>query len=105
MPKTKATAGASRTIPRRRSRRLRVRKLTRSALHGAGRHPGDEVVDEERVEQGHRYGAEKGARHEHAPEELVALDELLRHTHRDGLGDAVVHEDERVEELVPAQRE
>src|SRR5437879_3581581 len=96
MPKTKAIAGASRTIPMRRSRRLRARKLTRSALHGAGRHPGDEVVDEEGVEEGDRYRAEEGARHEHSPEELVALDELLGDSDRDGLGQAVVHEDESV---------
>src|ERR1700737_3235687 len=101
MPKTKAIAGANRSMPTRRSRRLRVRRLTRSALYGAGRHPGDEMVDEERVEQGDRYRAEKGARHQHAPEELVALDALLGHSHGDGLGEAVVHEDGGEEDVVP----
>src|SRR5262245_37565578 len=48
----------------------------RSALHGAGREPRNVVVDEERVDQRHGDGAEQRRRHELAPVEDIAADQL-----------------------------
>src|SRR6266480_2075810 len=46
-----------------------------SSLHRAGQ-TGDVMLDEERVYQRHRDGAEQGAGHQRPPEEHIAADEL-----------------------------
>src|SRR5205814_59627 len=75
------------------------------ALDGTRGHARDEVIDEERIQHGDRDGAQKRGCHQLAPKELVTMNELLRDADRDGLDQAVVHEDECVEELVPGKRE
>src|SRR6266851_5335265 len=76
-----------------------------SAFDGARGHARDEVVDEERIKHSDRDGAQKRRRHQLAPEELVTVNELLRNADRDGLDQAVVHEDQGVKKFVPRKRE
>src|SRR5262245_3384466 len=76
----------------------------RLPLHRAGE-AGDVVLDEERVDQGDRHGAEQRAGHQLAPEEDIAADQLRDHAHRHRLLIGRGHEHERVDELVPRQRE
>src|SRR5262249_46038749 len=75
-----------------------------SALDGAGeaRHV---VFHEERIDEGHRDGAEQRSRHELAPEVDVAADQLRDHPHRHRLALRRGQEHERVDELVPGQGE
>src|SRR5215471_2054269 len=75
-----------------------------SALDGAGeaRHV---VFHEERIDEGHRDGAEQRSRHELAPEVDVAAAQLRDHPHRHRLALRRGQEHERVDELVPGQGE
>src|SRR5688572_2203923 len=75
-----------------------------SAFYGA-RESGDVVLDEERVDDGDQNGAEERARHELPPEVDISPDQLGddAHGHRFPLGRG--QEDERVDELVPRERE
>src|SRR2546425_929958 len=75
-----------------------------SAFHGPGQ-ARDVVLHEERVDEGDGDRAEQRARHQLAPEVDVAADELGDDAdgHRFLLGRR--EEDERVDELVPRQRE
>src|SRR5437870_2623001 len=75
-----------------------------SALHGAGE-SGHVVFDEEGIYQGHGDGAQEGSRHQLAPEVDVAPDQLGDDAHGDGLALGRREEDQRVDELVPGQRE
>src|ERR1041384_4521310 len=54
------------------------------AFHRPG-HAGDVILDEERVDERDRHRAEQRARHELAPEEDVAADQLRDHADRNGL--------------------
>src|SRR5580693_9143141 len=54
--------------------RIRTRAIALS-LYGTGE-TGDVVLDEERVDHGHRDRAEQRARHQRPPEEHVAADQL-----------------------------
>src|SRR5215813_4511211 len=74
-------------------------------LHGAGGEPRDVVVEKEDVEDDDRHGAEDGASHERSPEVDVAANELCgdADARRDLLGGR--GEGERVNELVPRERE
>src|SRR2546425_4241902 len=80
------------------------RALWASALHGAGQ-PRDVVFDEERVDQRHRDRAQQGAGHELPPEVDVAADQLGDDADGHGLLLGRGQEHERVDELVPGQRE
>src|SRR5712692_10307755 len=77
---------------------------TTSALHRAGE-AGDVVLHEERVHEGDRDGPEERPRHELAPEVDVAADELGDDADGHRLLLRGGEEDERVDELVPRQRE
>src|SRR5262245_17509811 len=87
-----------------RSGALRPATMRCSTLHGAGQ-AGHVVLDEERIGDRHRDRSEQRAGHQLAPEEDVAADQLRgdpdRHRLLLGGGD----EHERVDELVPRQRE
>src|SRR5947209_6268450 len=105
-PITKKKAGASRSA----ETTSRLGRITHeiprsSAFDGAGGHAGDEVVDEEGIQHGDRNGAQKRSSHQFAPKELVTVDEFLRNADRDGLDQAVIQEDQRVEEFVPREGE
>src|SRR5213593_1138334 len=75
-----------------------------SAFHGPGE-AGDIVLDEEGVDESHRDRAQQRPRHERAPEEDVAPDQLGDDADRHRLLLRGGEEDERVDELVPGQRE
>src|SRR6266498_98782 len=75
-----------------------------SAFHGPGE-AGDIVLDEEGVNESDRDRAQQRPRHERAPEEDVAPDELGDDADRDRLLLRGGEEDEGVDELVPGQRE
>src|SRR5947208_1286778 len=75
-----------------------------STLHAAG-HSGDIVLDEERIDDGDRNRADQRAGHERPPEEDVAADQLRDHAHRHRLLLGRGEEHQRVDELVPGQRE
>src|SRR2546427_676535 len=75
-----------------------------SAFHGPGE-AGDIVLDEEGIDEGHRNRAQERPRHERAPEEDVAPDQLGDDPDRDRLLLRGGEEDEGVDELVPGQRE
>src|SRR6266849_3435334 len=75
-----------------------------STLHRPGE-AGDVVLDEEGIDEGHRDRPEQGPGHELAPEVDVAADQLRHHADRDGLLLRGGQEHERVDELVPRQRE
>src|SRR6202023_3943584 len=83
--------------------RIRTRAIA-SSLHGTGE-TGDVIFDEERVDDRHRDRAEQRARHQRPPEEHVAADQLRRDADRDGLLLRRGKEHQRVDELVPRQRE
>src|SRR5678815_3098620 len=78
-----------------------IRPLT---FHRPG-HAGDVILDEERVDERDRHRAEQRARHELAPEEDVAADQLRDHADRNGLLLDRGQEHERIDELVPRQGE
>src|SRR5262245_38150591 len=75
-----------------------------SALDGAGqtRHV---VFHKERVDEGHRDGAEEGSRHQLPPEVDVTANQLRDHPHRHRLPRRRGQEHEGVDELVPGQGE
>src|SRR5213594_4940616 len=75
-----------------------------SAFHGPGQ-ARDVVLHEERVDEGDGDRAEQRARHQLAPEVDVAADELGHHSDGHRLLLRRREEDERVDELVPRQRE
>src|SRR6185295_12170159 len=81
-----------------------VCRLLALPLHGAGQ-AGDVVLDEERIDDRDRDGAEQRPRHELAPEVDVAADQLRDDAHRDRLLLRRGEEHERVDELVPGQGE
>src|SRR5271154_1976242 len=83
--------------------RIRTRAIA-SSLHRTGE-TGDVVLDEERVDHGHRDRAEQRARHQRPPKEHVAADQLGSNADRDGLFLRRGEEHQRVDELVPRQRE
>src|SRR3984893_6626698 len=85
--------------------RLRIRTCAMaSSLDGAGE-AGDVVLDEEGIDYRHGDRAEQRARHQRSPEEHVAADQLGSDAHRHGLLLGRGEEDERVDELVPGERE
>src|SRR5580692_59544 len=63
--------------------RIRTRAIA-SSLHGTGE-TGDVILDEERIDHRHRDRAEQRTRHQRAPEEHVAADQLGGDADRDGL--------------------
>src|SRR5690606_10819254 len=73
-------------------------------LHGA-RHRRDVVLDEEGIEDDNRQRADQGAGHQRAPFVDVGADELGKHADRHGLVLRRLDEGQRVDELVPGQRE
>src|SRR5262249_54466107 len=75
-----------------------------SPLDRAGE-PGDVVVDEERVDQRDRDRADERAGHQRPPVEHVAADQFGDDADRHGLLLRGGEEHQRVDELVPAQRE
>src|ERR1700682_130344 len=83
--------------------RIRTRAIA-SSLHGTGE-TGDVILDEERVDHGHRDRAEQRARHQRTPEEHVAADQLGGDADRNGLLLRRGQEHQRVDEFVPRQRE
>src|SRR6266436_6554996 len=100
-PITKTNAGASRRAGTKNRPGRTADEIPRpSALDGARGHSRDEVVDEERIKHSDRDGAQECRGHQLAPEELVTVNELLRDADRDGLDQAVVHEDQGVQEFV-----
>src|SRR5260370_40461159 len=99
---TKTKDGASRSVGTRNRPGRTADEIPRaSALDGARGHARDEVVDEERIKHSDWDGAQECRGHQLAPEEFVAVNELLRDADRDGLDQAVVHEDQRVKKFVP----
>src|SRR5262245_25991055 len=76
------------------------RASARSPLHGAGQ-PGDVVLHEEGVDERDGHRPQEGARHQRAPEEHVAADQLGHHADRHRLLLGRGEEDEGVDELVP----
>src|SRR5258705_6737216 len=109
-PRRAGEGAGGRPFGRRGAEKKRWRRATRPAwggrlaLHGAGQ-AGDVVLDEEGVDEGHRHRAQQRARHELPPEVDVAADELGDYAHRYRLALRGGQEDERVNELVPGQRE
>src|ERR1700694_4688336 len=86
---------------------FRFRITTRaiaSSLHGTGE-AGDVMLDEKRVDDGQRDRAEQRARHQRPPKEHVAADQLRGDADRNGLLLRRRKEYQRVDELVPRQRE
>src|SRR5580692_6626648 len=83
--------------------RIRTRAIA-SSLHGTGE-AGNVILDEERVDHGHWYRAEQRARHQRPPKEHVTADQLRRDADRNGLLLRRGQEHQRVDELVPRQRE
>src|SRR5690348_11536780 len=75
-----------------------------STLYRAGK-ARDIVFDEERICDGDRNRAEQRARHQRPPEEHVAADQLRGDADRHGLLSRRGEEHERVDELVPGERE
>ena len=67
--------------------------------------PDDVVLDEERVDDRHRDRAQQRARHQRPPEEHVAADQLGGDADRHRLLLGRGQEHQRVDELVPRQRE
>src|ERR1035438_3365599 len=65
----------------------------------------DIVFDEEGVDEGHWQRTEQGARHQRPPLVDVALNELGDDADRDRLDLRGRNEGERIDELVPRQRE
>src|SRR6266851_3613420 len=98
--KNKAGAGSSAGTSSRLGRTAHE-ILRPSAFDGARGHARDEVVDEEGIQHSDGDRAQKCSGHQLAPEELVTVDELLRNADWDGLDQAVIQEDQRVEEFVP----
>src|SRR5215510_4665285 len=74
------------------------------AFHRAGQ-AGDIVLDKEGIHEGHRDRAEQRAGHELTPEVDVAADQLRHDADRHGLALGRRQEDQRVDELVPRERE
>src|SRR5215470_497353 len=87
--------------------RRNCRRLTMSALllDGAGRQSSHVVVEEEDVGDHDGKRADAGAGHQPAPVVDVAADQLGEDADRHRLQLGGGDEDERVEELVPRQRE
>src|SRR6516162_1754522 len=83
--------------------RSRTRAIA-SSLHGTGK-TGDIMLDEERINNRHRDRAEQCARHQRPPEENIPADELRRDTNRQGFLRWRRQEHQRVDELIPRQRE
>src|SRR5260370_14302384 len=105
-PITKTNAGARRSAGTKNRPGRTADEMPRpSAFDGARGHTRDKVVDEERIKHRDWDGPQERRGHQLAPEELVTVDELLRNADRDGLDQAVVHEDQGVEEFVPRKRE
>src|SRR4051812_37586846 len=75
-----------------------------SSLNAPG-HAGHIVLDEERIDDRHRDRADQCAGHQRAPEEDVAADELGGDADGHGLLLGRGEEDERIDELVPRERE
>jgi hypothetical protein len=63
------------------------------------------VLDEERVHDRHRHRADQRAGHQRSPEEDIAADQLRHHAHRHGLLLGRGEEHQRIDELVPGERE
>src|SRR6185369_282046 len=80
----------------------RMLTFATSPLHGArkARHV---ILDEERIDDRHGHRPEQRARHQLAPEEDVAADQLGNYADGDGLLVGRRHEYQRVDELVPRQ--
>src|SRR5438552_3710103 len=78
--------------------------LARSLLDGP-RHARHVVLDEERIDERHRQRAEQRAGHQRAPVVHVAFDQLGDDAHRNRLDLRRRHERQRIDELVPRQRE
>src|SRR5262249_15191634 len=74
-------------------------------LHRAGGQSGDVVVEEEHVDHDDGDGAQDGAGHQRAPEVDVAADQLADDAHGHRLLVRRRGERERVDELVPGERE
>src|ERR1700737_261440 len=104
-PITKKSAGVRSKASSRRRLATGVKAPSRSTFDRPGGHSGDEVVYEERIEHGDWHRAKQRGGHQLAPEEFVAPDQALRDADRDRLGPRAVHEDERVEVLVPGEGE
>src|SRR5438876_889227 len=104
-----AHAGATRSASSRKHLAVTVRRSRRVSrvlpLHGARGEAADVLVYEEGVDQSDRHRAEERARHERPPEVDVTLHELGDDADRDRLDVGRVGEDERVNELVPRERE
>src|SRR6516225_8949289 len=83
--------------------RSRTRAIA-SSLHGAGK-TGDIMLDKEGIDNRHRDRAEQCARHQRPPEEHIPADELRRDTNRHGFLRWRRQEHQRVDELIPRQRE
>src|SRR5579864_7129999 len=75
-----------------------------SSLYGAGQ-AGDIMLDEERIDQRHRDRAEQRAGHQRAPKEHVAADQFGGDADRHGFLIRRGQEHQRIDELVPRQRE
>src|SRR5216684_8763542 len=105
-PITKTNAGANRSAGTKSRPGRTADEIPRpSALDGARGHTRDEIVDEKGIQHRDWDRAQERSGHQLAPEELVTVDELLGDADRDGLDQAVVHEDQCVEEFVPRKGE
>src|SRR4029079_5782777 len=75
-----------------------------SALHRSGQ-TRDVVLDEKRIGDSNRYRSKQGPSHQRSPVEYIAADQLRCDADRHSLLLRRGQEDERIDELVPRQRE
>src|SRR3569833_2099850 len=81
-----------------------LKAAARSFLHGAG-HRGHIMLHEEGVKDDERQRAGQGSRHQRTPAVDVTVHELVHDRDRHRLVAGRLQERQRVDELVPAQRE
>ncbi len=71
----------------------------------AGREARNIVFHEKRVQEGNRERTQNSRGHEGSPEQGVCFDQVTHSSHGNGLHWSRRHEDEGVEEFIPAQGE